>query len=429
MSVVAVIGAQWGDEGKGKVVDLYASYADLVVRYSGGANAGHTLVVGGEKTVLHLVPSGALHPGARCLIGQGCVVDPRVLTKELDLLRERELLATPRVQVSDRAFLVLPHHVSIDGAKDAGRGIGTTKRGIGPAYQDKVARSGLRIGDLIRPATFRERLAANLDAWKPVAKGLGVDLPSAQAIEDEYLPLGEALAPYVSDTGLALHKAWKAGERILLEGAQGTMLDVDHGTYPFVTSSTVTAGGACTGAGLGPRALDRVIGITKAYTTRVGSGPFPTELGGAEADQLRAAGAEFGATTGRPRRCGWLDVPVLRHAARVNGLTELVVTKLDVLSGMDPIPICVAYDLAGERHEEMPYEGLDRVSPVLEHVEGWKEDLTGVRQFSELPAATRRYLERIEELTECPVGLVSVGPGREQTLRVTDPFSRTEERA
>ena len=424
MSVVTVVGAQWGDEGKGKVVDLLASYADLVVRYSGGANAGHTLVVDGEKTVFHLVPSGALHANTRCLIGQGCVVDPSVLARELEVLRGRGLLETPRVLVSDRAFLVLPHHVVVDGLRDAGRGIGTTRRGIGPAYQDKVGRRGLRVGDLLNPESFRTRLAANLAAWEPEAQALSGTLPSVDEVADELLALGERLRPYVADTSSTLFKATEEGARVLLEGAQGTMLDLDHGTYPYVTSSSVTAGGACSGAGIGPTLVDKVIGITKAYTTRVGAGPFPTELEGDSAEALRRAGNEFGATTGRPRRCGWLDVPVLRHATRVNGLTELALTKLDVLTGLAEIPICVAYELDGERHSELPYDALDRVQPVLETLPGWTQDLSDVTDEADLPGSARRYVERIETLVGRPVNLLSVGPGRRQTLRFSNPFVR-----
>jgi adenylosuccinate synthase len=422
MSVVVVVGAQWGDEGKGKVVDLFASYSDFVVRYGGGANAGHTLVVRGDKVVLHLVPSGVLHPDTRCIIGNGTVVDPRVLLEELEILRARGLLETPRVRVSERAFLVLPHHVDIDGLRDVGSGIGTTKRGIGPAYQDKVGRRGLRVGDLVRPERFRERLAQNLDAWGPVIDALGGTRPDADALAEEYLGYGERLAPYISDTASEVANAMRDGARILMEGAQGTMLDIDHGTYPFVTSSTVTSGGACAGSGIGPTAIDKVVGITKAYTTRVGAGPFPTELHDAAGERLREAGGEFGATTGRPRRCGWLDIPTLRHAVRVNGISELAITKLDVLAGLGEVPICVEYEHHGARIALPPYDALEEVSPVYETLEGWG-DLSGAKSLVSLPGAAQRYLNRIEELVDCPIGIVSIGPGREQTLRLRDPFA------
>ena len=423
MSVVCVVGAQWGDEGKGKVVDLFAQYADVVVRFGGGANAGHTLVVGGEKIVLHLVPSGALHPRARCVIGQGAVVDPEVLVSEIDVLRDRGLLATPRVLVSDRAHLVLPQHKVIDGLRERGEGaIGTTKRGIGPAYEDKVARRGLRVGDLLRPERFREKLRANLEAWLPIATALGGELPAADAIAERYLELGRALAPHVTDAARLVWEAIGRGENVLLEGAQGTMLDVDHGTYPFVTSSTVVAGGACAGAGIGPTAIERVVGITKAYTTRVGGGPFPTELHGDEGERLRQAGAEFGATTGRPRRCGWLDVPALRFAARVNGLAELAMTKLDVLTGMGDIRVCTHYELDGERLDAPPYDALERVTPVYETLDGWTEDLSACPTIDALPPAARRYVKRVEDLVGCRIGMVSIGADRAQTLRLADPF-------
>jgi adenylosuccinate synthase len=420
MSAVVIVGAQWGDEGKGKIVDLYARYADFVVRYGGGANAGHTLVVKGQKIVLHLVPSGILHDNARSIIGQGTVVDPRVLLEEMDALGAA---ASPKkLSISDRAFVVLPHHPLADGMNDKDGRIGTTRRGIGPAYLDKVARRGVRMGDLVRPERFRERLARNLEAWAPVFAAAKEKLPTEKEIAAAYLPLGERLAPYVRDTSTELYQAHGNGARVLFEGAQGTMLDLDHGTYPFVTSSTVVAGGACAGAGIGPTSIGKAIGITKAYTTRVGSGPFPTELSDATGERLREVGAEFGATTGRPRRCGWLDIPVLRHAIRVNGLGELAITKLDVLSHFDTLKICVAYDLDGERIEHPPYDDLERAVPVYEDVPGWKSDIGSARHISELPAAARSYLARIEELAGAPVGLVSLGADREATLGLVDPF-------
>jgi len=423
MPAVVVIGAQWGDEGKGKVVDLYARYADAVVRYAGGANAGHTLVVGGDKLVLHLVPSGALHGTVRCVIGQGTVIDPEVLMGEIDHLRGRGLLDEGRLLVSDRAHVVLPHHKLVDGLReDNRRAIGTTRRGIGPTYEDKVARRGVRVGDLLSPARLAEQVARSIDGWRPTIEALGGEVPDAAEVARAYGALGEKLRPFVGDTAMALATALEDGARVLVEGAQGTMLDVDHGTYPFVTSSNAVAGGACTGAGIAPRWVRRCIGITKAYATRVGEGPFPTELEGEEGDRLREAGAEFGATTGRPRRCGWLDAVVLRYAVRLNGLDELVLTKLDVLSGLPQIKVCVAYEIDGRRVDAPPPEGLDRVRPVYEDIAGFSGDLGACRGIEDLPEGARKYIARVEELVGCRIGVVSVGPGREHTLGLKNPF-------
>ncbi len=425
MPVVCVVGAQWGDEGKGKVVDLYAQYADVVVRYGGGANAGHTLVVGGEKVVLHLVPSGALQPRAQCVIGQGTVLDPKVLLDEIEELERRDL-APERVFVSDRAHVVLPHHKLVDGLREADAGaaaIGTTKRGIGPCYEDKVARRGIRIGDLIDEKTLGERVRANIEAWRPVIVALGGEVPDVDAMVQLYAEYGERLRPFITDSAKLLWNAMKEEQNVLLEGAQGTMLDIDHGTYPYVTSSTVLAGGACAGAGLGPTAIDRVVGITKAYTTRVGGGPFPTELHGEDGERLRKAGNEFGATTGRPRRCGWLDIPALRFAVQINGMSELAVTKLDILTGLGDISICTHYEGPdGTRHDTPPYDGLEDLTPVYEKLPGWTEDLTKCETIDDLPDNARSYIRRIEELADAKVGMVSVGADRTQTLRLRDPF-------
>jgi adenylosuccinate synthase len=328
------------------------------------------------------------------------------------------------VLISERAHVVLPQHVAIDGLRESGDGaLGTTKRGIGPAYEDKVGRRGLRVGDLLRPALFAEKLDANLARWEPFFRALGAELPDAAAIREEYARLGDALRPYVTDTSRWLCEAIDRGDKVLLEGAQGTMLDIDHGTYPYVTSSTVIAGGASAGAGISPRAIQRVVGISKAYTTRVGDGPFPTELFDAAGERLRAIGAEFGATTGRPRRCGWLDIPALRFAVRVNGMTELALTKLDVLSGMDELRICTAYELDGERLDEPPYDGLERVTPVYETLAGFHEPIADCDSVDALPDRARAYVRRIEELAGCPIGLVSVGADRDATLRLRDPFA------
>jgi adenylosuccinate synthase len=424
MSVVVVIGAQWGDEGKGKIVDIYTQHADLVVRYAGGANAGHTLVVGGKKTVLHLIPSGVLHPRARIVIAQGTVLDPKVMVREIELLRDSCQLTPQRLVISDRAHVVLPHHMQLDAVGERGaKAIGTTKRGIGPTYQDKAARRGVRMCDLVHPERFREKVAHNLECWEPFARAYGETLPTVDDIVKDYAPLAEKLAPFVGNAGVIVDRAVRAKQNVLMEGAQGTMLDVDHGTYPYVTSSTAVSAGAAVGAGIGPAAIDRVIGITKAYATRVGEGPFPTELHGEEGEVLRKAGQEFGATTGRPRRCGHLDLPALRYAVRVNGLHAFAITKLDVLSGME-VKLCVAYELDGERLDEPPPDAADvaRIKPIYETFEGWRGDLTSVRKVEDLPSSLRAYIARIEKETECPINLISVGPDREQTIALENPF-------
>jgi len=424
MSAVVVVGAQWGDEGKGKVVDLYAPYADLVVRYAGGANAGHTLVVRGEKVVLHLIPSGILHPASVCVIAQGTVLDPNVLLEEIDALEKRGVSVRGRLWISDRAHVVLPQHRLVDELHEAktGGAIGTTKRGIGPTYQDKAARRGIRMGDLLRTDVLRGKVEANLEGWSPVIAHLGGAQPDAAEISERYAALGERLRPFVRDTGRIVGDAVRGGQKLLMEGAQGTMLDLDHGTYPFVTSSSAISGGACTGAGIGPTAISAVIGISKAYATRVGGGPFPTELHGDEGEALRKAGGEYGATTGRPRRCGWLDIPALRLAVRVNGMTEIALTKLDVLTGRTELKICIGYDVDGVRHDEPPYDNWDAIVPVYETLPGWSEDVSRCRTRSDLPANARAYVDRIETLLGCDVGVVSVGPDREQTADLRDPF-------
>jgi len=424
MSALVVVGAQWGDEGKGKVVDLYAPYADLVVRYAGGANAGHTLVVDGEKLILHLIPSGILHERAKCVVGQGTVIDPAVFLKEIEALNERGVTTQSRLLVSPRAHVVLPHHKLIDTLREkkSNAAIGTTKRGIGPCYEDKVARRGIRMGDLLDAERLRSKVEANLECWRPVAEDLGSGLPSANEIVGEYAELGETLAAYIGDATALVSASIRADENILLEGAQGTMLDIDNGTYPFVTSSNAVAGGACAGAGIGPTQIRRAIGIAKAYATRVGGGPFPTELHNEPGQQLRDAGAEYGSTTGRPRRCGWLDLVALRHAVAVNGLDELAITKLDVLSAVPQLEICVAYELDGVRLRYPPYERIDAAQPVYETLEGWSEDISSCRARNELPPAAQRYLARIEREVDCQVGVISVGPDREDTAELRNPF-------
>jgi adenylosuccinate synthase len=424
MSVVVVIGAQWGDEGKGKIVDIYTQHADLVVRYAGGANAGHTLVVGGKKTVLHLIPSGVLHPRARIVIAQGTVIDPKVMVREIELLRESCQLTPERLVISDRAHVVLPHHMQLDAVGERGKkAIGTTKRGIGPTYQDKAARRGVRMCDLVHPERLREKVQHNLECWEPFARAFDETLPTVDDVLADYMPLAEKLAPFIGNAGVIVDRAVRDKKNVLMEGAQGTLLDIDHGTYPYVTSSNTVAAGAAVAAGIGPTAIDRVIGITKAYATRVGEGPFPSELFSDEGETLRKAGQEFGATTGRPRRCGHLDLPALRYAVRVNGLHAFAITKLDVLSGME-VKLCVAYELDGERLDEPPPDAADfaRIKPVFETFGSWSGDLTGVRKVEDLPSSLRAYIARIEAETSCPINLISVGPDREQTIALENPF-------
>jgi adenylosuccinate synthase len=430
MPAVVVVGAQWGDEGKGKVVDLLAENADIVVRYQGGNNAGHTLVVGEEKTVLHLVPSGVLHPGKVCVIANGVVVDPEALLEEIDALRQRGYLQDPSLlKISDRAHLIMPYHRAIDRARERLRGegrIGTTGRGIGPTYEDKMARIGLRFADLLDERIFAETLRSTIEEKNAYLRSILKE----QALDHEhifetYRALGERLAPHVVDASLYLDRALAAGRRVLFEGAQGTMLDVDHGTYPYVTSSNTLAGAVCTGAGIAPQRITGVIGITKAYTTRVGSGPFPTELLDDLGRKLQHDGEEFGATTGRPRRCGWFDAVLARFAVRVNGIGGLAVTKLDVLTGLKKIRVCVAYEHEGRRIEEVPASAavLAAVRPVYEEVPGWEEPLCDARSLDDLPANARRYVKLLEELTGATAILVSVGARRGDTIHLRSAFS------
>ncbi len=426
MANIVVVGAQWGDEGKGKLVDLLTERTDIVVRYQGGNNAGHTLVVHGVKTVLHLIPSGVLHPAKTCVIGNGVVIDPEVLVGEIDGLKERGFLADDaQLRISDRAHVILPHHKAVEALREEALGdakIGTTRRGIGPTYESKVARSGIRMADFIDPKGFEELLGIELALANKVIVGLGGKPLKAGPIVKQLRAFADRLAPYVTDTGVLLDTAAREHRRILFEGAQGTLLDVDHGTYPFVTSSNAGAGGACTGAGVGPALIDAVVGISKAYTTRVGAGPFPTELEGPLGEDLRQKGGEFGATTGRPRRCGWLDMVVLRHSVRVNGLTSIALTKLDVLSGLDEIKIATGYRLGDAILDHVPARrgSLEAVQPLYESLPGWTEELTGVRSWWDLPDTARAYVRRVEQLAGVPVSLLSVGPGREQTIQLRE---------
>ncbi len=429
MSTVVAVGAQWGDEGKGKIVDWLGPQADLVARFQGGNNAGHTLVVDGETTILHVVPSGILHEGSVNLIGPGVVVDPAILLEEIRKLEERGILKDPsRIRVSGRAHVILPWHRALDSAREAAAGeakIGTTGRGIGPCYEDKVARRGIRVADLRQVDTLRAKLAVVAEQKNfELTKMYSADPIDLDALFTQCIEWGRQLEPYLDHTGRILDRALRAGKNILFEGAQGTFLDIDHGTYPFVTSSNCVAGAVCTGSGVGPTRIDRVIGITKAYTTRVGSGPFPTELEDAIGEELRRVGAEFGATTGRPRRCGWLDGVLLREAVTVNGLTDLAINKLDILSGFDEIKICTAYDIDGKITEDFPMtlSEVESAKPVYETLPGWSEDLRGMTSLEQFPDNARRYIERIEAIAEVPAALLSVGPGREETIILRQLF-------
>lgn len=429
MANIVIIGTQWGDEGKGKIVDLLAADADVVVRFQGGNNAGHTLVVNGEQFISHLIPSGILQK-KQCMIGNGVVVDPAVLLKEMDALSAKGIAVGPeQLLISDRAHLIMPYHKYMDQARETMTGdkkIGTTGRGIGPCYEDKATRRGIRFADLIDPDVFRERLAAIVPEKNFYLEHfLKADTVDMAAIEKTYTGFANRLRPHVGNVAAALQKAGKAGEKILFEGAQGTHLDIDHGTYPFVTSSNTVSGNACCGSGVGPRDIHGVIGIVKAYTTRVGSGPFPSELFDDVGKTLQEVGAEVGATTGRKRRCGWLDTVILNNAVRLNGLTGLAVTKLDILSKLDELKICTAYTLNGQRITDVPanLNEMAACEPVYETFPGWRKDIRTVLKYDDLPDAARRYLDRIQELSGVPIQIVSVGPGREETIVLKNPFS------
>jgi adenylosuccinate synthase len=422
MPAIVLIGAQWGDEGKGKVTDLLGERVGYVVRYQGGNNAGHTVITpDGEKFALHLMPSGVLTPGCTPVIGNGVVVDPKVLIEEIDGLTARGVDVS-RLVISADAHLIMPHHRAMDRVVERYLGssrIGTTGRGIGPAYGDKVARMGIRVQDLLDPGILRKKLDLVLREKNQVLVKVynrkGID---AQAVVEEYLGYAERLRPHIADTRQLLARALENGETILLEGAQATLLDVDHGTYPFVTSSNPTAGGACTGSGIPPTRITRVVGVIKAYTTRVGAGPFPTELFDANGRHLRDVGGEYGTTTGRERRCGWFDAVVGRYAVRVNGITDLVVTKLDVLSGLSTVPVCVGYDIDGERLAEMPMTqtAFHHATPVYEEHDGWDDDISKARRFEDLPENAQRYIRRLEELCGARISAIGVGPGRDETV-------------
>ncbi|MGA7119721.1 MAG: adenylosuccinate synthase [Polyangiaceae bacterium] len=424
MTAVVVVGAQWGDEGKGKIVDIFTEHADMVVRYGGGPNAGHTLVVGNDKLVVRLIPSGILRPRTTCVLAQGMAIDPASLVSELDELGKRGLLrGAGSLVVSDRAHAILPYHVLVDTLREQAPGaLGTTKRGVGPCYEDKAARRGIPLGalrDLVRTEAL---VARALSCWTPTVNALGGTPPNLREVMDRLRPVAERIVPLLGETSKIVERAVRDDRRVLFEGAQGTLLDIDHGTYPFVTSSHSTAGGACTGVGVGPSRIDEVVGLVKAYCTRVGGGPFPTELNDELGELLRKRGDEYGSVTGRPRRTGWLDLPALRYAVRVNGLDSLALTKLDVLSGLDTIQVCVAYRTPGGLTDELPIDEIDRATPVYEAMRGWKEDLSAARTMSALPDAARAYVGRIEREVACPIALVSVGFRRDETIMLRDPF-------
>ncbi len=425
MPAIVLLGAQWGDEGKGKATDLLGGRVDYVVRYQGGNNAGHTVVIGDEKYALHLLPSGILSPGVIPVIGNGVVVDPAVLLHEMAGLEARGV-DTSRLLISASAHLITPYHVTLDKVSERFLGkskIGTTGRGIGPTYMDKVGRLGIRVQDLFDPSILRQKVeGALVNKNQVLVKVFNRRELEVDAITEELLQYAEPLRPHVADTALVLNDALDAGSIVLLEGGQGTLLDVDHGTYPFVTSSNPTAGGACTGSGIGPTRVTRVIGILKAYTTRVGSGPFPTELHDEWGERLRSVGGEVGVTTGRPRRCGWFDAPIARYATRVNGLTDIFLTKLDVLTGIERIPVCVAYEIEGQRITELPMTQTDfhHAKPVYEELPGWTEDISGARSIEDLPANAQAYVRYLEELSGAPISAIGVGQDRDATIVVRD---------
>jgi adenylosuccinate synthase len=422
---LVLLGAQWGDEGKGKATDLLGDRVDYVVRYQGGNNAGHTVVIGDQKYALHLLPSGILSSNCVPVIGNGVVIDPAVLLEEIKGLNERGI-DTSKLTISLNAHLITPYHRTIDKVTERFLGkakIGTTGRGIGPAYADKINRIGIRVQDLFDPSILRQKLEAALrDKNQVLVKVFNRNNINVDDVLAEYLNYAEILRPYVADTALLLNKALEAGKTVLLEGSQGTLLDVDHGTYPYVTSSNPTSGGACTGSGIGPTKIDRVIGILKAYTTRVGSGPFPTELFDEDGEALRRIGGEVGVTTGRNRRCGWFDAPIARYATRVNGLTDFFLTKLDVLTGWEKIPVCVAYEVDGKRVEEVPASQSDfhHAKPIYEYLDGWKEDISNCKKFEDLPINAQKYVQYLEKISGAPMSAIGVGPGRDQTIVVKE---------
>jgi len=427
MSAVVLIGTQWGDEGKGKITDFLAEKADVICRYQGGNNAGHTVVVDGKTYKLHLIPSGILYPGKSCIIGNGVVLDPLILFKELEYLQQNNIDSSA-LKISTNVHLIMPYHRLLDELQEERRGafkLGTTKRGIGPCYMDKISRLGIRLIDIMDADEFKGILERNLEEKNfYLSKVYGHKGFDFNEMYETYLDYGQKLKQYLVDCSLFINNAYDDGKDILFEGAQGTLLDIDHGTYPFVTSSNPTAGGAAIGAGIGPTKIKGVLGVVKAYTTRVGEGPFPTELNDSIGEELREAGHEFGTTTGRARRCGWFDAVILRYAVRINGISSLAITKLDVLDGLDTIKVCVGYKYKGEILKEFPQsiEKLSNCEPVYESMPGWKQQTSHINDYKELPANAKRYIERIEELVKVKAGIVSTGPGREQTMVIDKIF-------
>jgi adenylosuccinate synthase len=425
MSTVVIVGAQWGDEGKGKIVDFLTQRADVVARYQGGNNAGHTVVIGDEKYVLHLVPSGILHKGKSCVIGNGVVVDPRALLREINDLKTRGMDVDNNLYISQNAHIIMPYHIAIEVEEEKQKKIGTTGRGIGPSYTDKIARRGIRAIDLLRPHLFREKLSSNLAACNYLLQNVYKAAPlDEEAIFAEYMDFAKQIGKYITDASAYINREIEAGRNILLEGAQGALLDIDHGTYPYVTSSNTVSGGACTGLGIAPTKIDRILGIVKAYTTRVGEGPFPTELTGEFGEDIRKRGGEYGATTGRPRRCGWLDIVALRYSTIINGFTGIGLTKLDILDGMDKIKICIGYKYDGKSHQDFPtdQEALSNCEPEYIEVDGWKESTFGIKDFNALPANARKYINKIEDMVGVRVEMISTGQKRDEIIVLNEQF-------
>ncbi len=425
MSTVVIVGAQWGDEGKGKIVDVLTQKADVVARYQGGNNAGHTVVIDNEKYVLHLIPSGILHKGTKCVIGNGVVIDPSALLAEMDTLRTRNIDFENNLFISQNAHIIMPYHTAIEREQEKSKKIGTTGRGIGPSYTDKIARQGIRAIDLLRPELFRQKVRANLVVVNYLLENLYKAGPlSEDKIYDEYMGYAQKLGKFIADVSMLVNNEIAAGKNILIEGAQGTLLDIDHGTYPYVTSSSTIAGGACTGLGIGPTKINRIIGIVKAYTTRVGEGPFPTELTDELGEAIRQKGGEFGATTGRPRRCGWIDIIALRYAVAINGLTGIAITKMDILDGLEKIKICVGYVCGGKKYDTFTtdLDVLRNCTPVYEEMPGWKESTIGIKSFDALPANAKKYIRKLEELLSTPIDIISTGQKRDEIIMVKDQF-------
>lgn len=428
MPNIIVVGSQWGDEGKGKIVDFLSENADVVARYQGGHNAGHTVVINDEKFILHLIPSGILNKGKTCLIGNGVVVDPAALIEEINELKKRGVWIGKNLSLSKNAHLIMPYHMAIEKEKERLRGakmLGTTGRGIGPAYADKIARTGIRVADLLQPQVFKEKLRANLFDINFLLENLyKVPRFDVEDIYSEYMGYAEKLSEYIADTDIIINRAISKNRNVLFEGAQGTLLDIDHGTYPYVTSSNATAGGACTGLGIGPTKISKVLGVAKAYTTRVGSGPFPTEIKEPLGEVLRERGGEYGATTGRPRRCGWLDMVILKHSARINGFTGIAITKLDILDGIDVIRICTSYKYKRKKLKEFPKEIniFEECEPVYEEVKGWSTSTKGVRDFNKLPKAAKAYVKKIERMLGVEVQLISTGQRRDELIELKELF-------